>query len=111
MFCCIFILLSQEIDRCATRARLGVASHLSTTLRGNPARSGSRKFWWGGWNAVECELNTIQRRLDPETGVNKPFENVSCQGRVQIFFQEGASHFVTFLSVFFSGKFTFKQLK
>ena len=30
----------------------------------------------------------MQRRLDSETGVNKPFENVSCQGRIQIFFSE-----------------------
>ena len=37
-FSSIFILLSRESDQCATRARLGVASHLSTTPRwGNPA--------------------------------------------------------------------------
>ena len=29
----IFILLSRESDQCAVRARLGVAGHLSTTLR------------------------------------------------------------------------------
>ena len=43
----------------------------------------------------------MQRRLDPETGENKPFENVSCQGRIQNFFVERASIFVTFSSVFF----------
>ena len=36
----IFILLSRESDQCAVRARLGVAGHLSTTLRGG--------------NSVEC---------------------------------------------------------
>ena len=36
---CIFILLSRESDQCIIRARLGVASHLSTTPRwGNPAK-------------------------------------------------------------------------
>ena len=36
---CIFILLSRESDQCVIRARLGVASHLSTTPRwGNPAK-------------------------------------------------------------------------
>ena len=41
VFCCVFILLSQESDQCAVRARLGVASHLSkVTLRwGNPAKA------------------------------------------------------------------------
>ena len=39
LFSCIFILLSLESDQCAIRARLGVASHLSTTPRwGNPAK-------------------------------------------------------------------------
>ena len=33
VFCCVFILLSRESDQCAVRARLGVASHLSTTPR------------------------------------------------------------------------------
>ena len=37
VFSCIFILLSRKSDQCAIRARLGVASHLSTTPRwGNP---------------------------------------------------------------------------
>ena len=54
----------------------------------------------------------MQRRLDPETGVNKPFENVSCQGRIQnfFFFREGAPIFVTFSNVVFFGRFNFKQL-
>ena len=33
LFSCIFILLSRESDQSAMRARLGVASHLSTTPR------------------------------------------------------------------------------
>ena len=53
----------------------------------------------------------MQSRLDPETGVDKPFKNVSCQGRrpTQNFFQGGAPVFVTFSSVIFFGR--FKQLK
>ena len=40
----IFILLSRESDQCAIRARLGVASHLSTTpRRGNPAKCLSQR--------------------------------------------------------------------
>ena len=31
----------------------------------------------------------MQRRLELEMGVNKPFENVPCQGRIQNFFQGG----------------------
>ena len=38
----------------------------------------------------------MQRRLDPETGVNKPFENVSCQGRIQNFFQGVGTNFCHF---------------
>ena len=38
-------------------------------------------------------VNKIQRRLDPETGVNKPFEKVSCQGRIQNFFLGGGIKF------------------
>ena len=34
----------------------------------------------------------MQIRLDPETGVNKPFENVSCQGRIQNIFQGGGTN-------------------
>ena len=41
---CIFILLSRESDQCAIRARLGVASHLSTTPRwGHPAKCLSQR--------------------------------------------------------------------
>ena len=44
LFSCIFILLSRESDQCAMRARLGVASHLSTTPRwGNPAKCLSQR--------------------------------------------------------------------
>ena len=44
LFSCIFILLSRESDQCAIRARLGVASHLSTTPRwGNPAKCLSQR--------------------------------------------------------------------
>ena len=53
----------------------------------------------------------MQRRLDTETGVNKLFENVSCQGPIQHFFRERATIFVTFSSVVFLGGVNFKQLK
>ena len=53
----------------------------------------------------------MQRRLDAETGVNKPFENVSCQGSIQHFLRERAPIFVAFSSVFFFGRVNFKQLK
>ena len=53
----------------------------------------------------------MQRRLNSETGVNKPFENVSCQGRIQKFLRERASIFVTFFKRIFSGRVNFKQLK
>ena len=46
----------------------------------------------------------MQRRLDPETGVNKPFGNASCQGRVaysEFFFREGALIYVTVSNVVF----------
>ena len=47
-----------------------------------------------------------------ETGVHKPFENVSCQGRnlFRNFFREGASNFVTFSSVVFSEEFILSNL-
>ena len=44
------------------------------------------------------------RRLDPETGVNQPFENVSCQGRIQKIFRRGASNLSHFTSVVFSAE-------
>ena len=40
----------------------------------------------------------MQRRLNSETSVNEPFENVSCQGRIHKFFEgEGINfrHFFT----------------
>ena len=37
----------------------------------------------------------MQRRLDPKTGVNKPFEKVFLSGRIQNFFQGRAPIFVT----------------
>ena len=53
----------------------------------------------------------MQRRLHTETGENKPFENVLCQGPIQHYFREGAPIFVTFSSVVFFGRVNFKQLK
>ena len=56
----------------------------------------------------------MPRRLDPETGVNKPFENVLYQGAYSefLFFQGGgAPNFVTFLSVVCFGKVNFKLFK
>ena len=41
------------------------------------------------------------RRLDPEKSVNKPFENVSRQGRIQKIFQGRMYQISTFLNVFF----------
>ena len=35
----------------------------------------------------------MQRRLNSKTGVNKPFENVSCQERIQKFFEGGGINF------------------
>ena len=44
----------------------------------------------------------MQRRLNPETGVNKLFENGSCQGRVQKFFEVGGINFRhCFQAIFF----------
>ena len=43
----------------------------------------------------------MQRRLNSETGVNKPFENVSSQGRIQNFFQGGGINFCQFLQAYF----------
>ena len=53
----------------------------------------------------------IQRRLDPETGVNKPFENLSCQGRVQNFFQGGGTNFRHFFKHIFFGRVNLKLIK
>ena len=35
----------------------------------------------------------MERCLDPEMSVNKPFENVLCQERIQEFFQGGGIEF------------------
>ena len=48
------------------------------------------------------------RRLDSENGVNKPFEKVSCQGRIQNFF--GRSNKCFFKLIFF-GWVNFKQIE
>ena len=40
-----------------------------------------------------------------------PFENVSCQGRIENFFREGAPNFVTFFNRIFCGRVNYKQLK
>ena len=63
---CIFILLSQESDQCATRARLGIASHLSTTPRwGNPAKCRSQRH-----NKYTCRLvlRTVPLMLSVKQG-------------------------------------------
>ena len=51
----------------------------------------------------------MQRCLDLDMDVNKPFENVSYQGRIQNFFREGAPIFDTFLRVLFFSRVNFKQ--
>ena len=54
-------------------------------------------------------LNT--KCLDPETGVDKPFENVSCQGRNQNFFQGGSTIFRHFFKrCFFSAELILSNL-
>ena len=54
----------------------------------------------------------MQRRLEPEMGVNKPFENVFMSGAYSEFFS-GRRHynFRHFSSVVFFDRFDFKQLK
>ena len=44
----------------------------------------------------------MQRCLDPEKGVNKPFENVFMSGAYSKFFQGGGTNFRHFSSVVFS---------
>ena len=44
----------------------------------------------------------MQRRLDPETSVNKPFQYVSYQGRIQNFFQGRETNFLHFFKCSFS---------
>ena len=63
---CQFILLSRESDQCAIRARLGVASHLSTTPRwGNPAKCLSQRH-----NRYTCRLvlHTVPLMLSVKQG-------------------------------------------
>ena len=52
----------------------------------------------------------MQKRLDPETGVNKILQNVSRQGRFQNFFQGGGTNFRHFLSVVFFDRFNLSNL-
>ena len=54
----------------------------------------------------------MQRRLDPETGVNKPFENVSGKRRIfKIFFREVVPILVIFFNAAFFDRVNFKQRK
>ena len=53
----------------------------------------------------------MQRRLDPETYVIKPVENVSSHKRIHTFFREEAPIFVTFSSVFLFGRVNFRHLR
>ena len=43
----------------------------------------------------------MQRRLNSETDVNKPFECVACQGRNQKFFEGGGINFRHFFQAYF----------
>ena len=53
----------------------------------------------------------MQRRYDPETNVNKPFQNVSCQGRIQNFLQGGGTNFRDFFkSSFFPAELVLSYL-
>ena len=55
-------------------------------------------------NKFECKLNyKIQRHLHPQMGVNKPFQNVSCQGHrpIQNFFQRESTTFCRFFTCIF----------
>ena len=67
LFSRIFILLSRESDQWAVRARLGVASHLSTTPRwGNPAKCLSQRH-----NKLTCRLVLYTVPLNAERQVGK----------------------------------------
>ena len=46
----------------------------------------------------------MRRRLDPKTGMNKPFENVSCQGRISKFYGGGTNFCHFFKRFFFSAE-------
>ena len=43
----------------------------------------------------------MQRRVDPDTSVNKPFENGSCQGGNQKIFEGGSINFRHFFQAYF----------
>ena len=43
----------------------------------------------------------MQKRVNPETGVNKPFENVFMSGANSDIFQGGGTNFCHFSSIFF----------
>ena len=43
----------------------------------------------------------MQRRLNSKTGVNKPFENVSCQKSIQKFFEGEGINFCHFFQAYF----------
>ena len=53
----------------------------------------------------------MQRRLELETGVYRPFENVLCRGRIKNFFQGGGTNIRHFFKRSFLGKVNFKQLR
>ena len=53
----------------------------------------------------------MQRRLNSETGVSKPFENAPCLERIQKFFEGGGINFRHFFNRIFSGKVNFKHFK
>ena len=53
----------------------------------------------------------MYRRLDSETSVNKPFENVSCQGHIQNFFKGEGTNFRHFFKRRFFARVNFNKLK
>ena len=70
----------------------------------------SKSFGGGNVMLNRLNVNSMQRRVDLEMGVNKPFENVSCQGPIQHFFRERAPIFVTFSSVVFLAQLVLSNL-
>ena len=61
-------------------------------------------------NVCYCKYKN-SRYLNPEKGVNKPFENVTCLRRNQKFFKEGTPNFDIFSNVAFSGRINLKQVE
>ena len=53
----------------------------------------------------------MQKRLDPETGVNKLFENVFMSGVYSEFYLGRAHQFSSFFKRIFFDRFKFKQFK